>query len=161
MRDTSAERFVTLFYAVLNAEDGELCYANAGHNPPFLLRASGIVEEVSGAELVLGVIAESRYSTRRLRLQPGDCLFLYTDGIPEALNPQREQFSEQRLQHLLSEANGDSPQSLVGRVVEAVRRFTAGAAQSDDITALSVLYRERRANHRVTENTEKYTKKEE
>ncbi len=142
LRDTSAERFVTLFYAVLNAEDGELRYANAGHNPPFLLRASGIVEELSGAELVLGVIADSRYSTRRLRLQPGDCLFLYTDGIPEALNPQREQFSEQRLQRLLSEADGDSPQSLVGRVVESVRHFTAGAAQSDDITALSILYRE-------------------
>jgi sigma-B regulation protein RsbU (phosphoserine phosphatase) len=141
VRDTAAERFVTLFYAVLNGARGELCYANAGHNPPFLLRAGGAVEELGGAELIVGVMPEACYQTRSVRLQAGDRLFLYTDGIPEALNPQQEQFSESRLQGLLSEADGDTPQTLVGRVVESVRGFTAGAPQSDDITALAVLYR--------------------
>ncbi len=141
MRDTAAERFVTLFYAVFNIERGELNYANAGHNAPVLLRASGTVEQLSGAQLVIGAVPEARYSTRCVRLHCGDQLFLYTDGVSEALNPQREQFSEQRLQRLLSEAVGDSPQGLIDRVVCAVRDFAAGAPQSDDITVLAALYR--------------------
>jgi sigma-B regulation protein RsbU (phosphoserine phosphatase) len=141
MRDTAAERFVTLFYAVFNGERGELSFTNAGHNAPFLLRASGALEELSGAQLVLGVVPGARYSTRSVGLKCGDRLFLYTDGVSEALNPQREQFSEQRLQRLLSEATGDSPQGLIDRVVQAVRGFAAGAPQSDDITILAALYR--------------------
>ena len=141
MRDTAAERFVTLFYAVFHRERGELSYANAGHNAPLLLRASGTIEELNGAQLVLGAVPEARYSTRSVRFQCGDQLFLYTDGVSEALNPQREQFSEQRLRQLLSEADGDSPQGLIDRVVQAVRNFANGAPQSDDITVLTALYR--------------------
>lgn len=141
LRDSATERFVTLFYAVLNGEHGELCFANAGHNAPFLLRDSGAVEELSGAQLLLGVVPEARYPTRSLRLQCGDRLFLYTDGVTEALNPEREQFSPQRLQRLLSEAAGDSPQALIDRVVQAVRGFAADAPQSDDLTILAALYR--------------------
>jgi len=141
IRDTSVERFVTVFYAVLDGERGELCFANAGHNPPFLLRSSGAVEQLGRAQLVLGVMPEARYTTRNVDLHAGDQLFLYTDGVSEALNPQREQFSEQRLQHLLSEAAGDCPQGLIDRVVQAVRGFAAGAPQSDDITVLAALYR--------------------
>jgi sigma-B regulation protein RsbU (phosphoserine phosphatase) len=141
VRDTATERFVTLFYAVFDGERGELSFANAGHNAPFLLRASGAVEELSGAQLVLGVVPEARYSTRRVALQGGDQLFLYTDGVSEALNPQREQFSEQRLHRLLNEATGDSPQRLIDRVVQAVRCFADGAPQSDDLTILAALYR--------------------
>lgn len=140
IRDTTAERFVTLFYAVLDAEQGNVRFANAGHNPPFLLHAGGTVEPLGGAGLLAGVLPDSRYPTRTADLQPGDRLFLYTDGVSEALNPQQEQFSEERLQHLLSEACDDSPAALIERVVEAVRRFSAGAPQSDDITALAVLY---------------------
>lgn len=141
LRDTTAERFVTLFYAVLDDERDELSFANAGHNAPFLLRASGLVEQLNGAQLILGVLAEAHYPTRRLPLQPSDRLFLYTDGVTEALNPQQEQFTEQRLHHLLSEASDDGPEGLVERTVQAVRRFTSGAAQSDDITTLAALYR--------------------
>jgi sigma-B regulation protein RsbU (phosphoserine phosphatase) len=141
VRDTGAERFVTLFYAVFNGERGELSFANAGHNAPFLLRASGVVEELSGAQLVLGVMPGARYSTRSVGHQCGDQLFLYTDGVSEALNAEREQFSEQRLQRLLSEATGDSPRGLIDRVVQAVRSFADGAPQSDDLTILAALYR--------------------
>lgn len=141
VRDTTAERFVTILYAVLDGSRGEVCLANAGHNAPFLLRASGRVEQLSGAQLILGVLAEANYPTRYVPLQPGDRLFLYTDGVSEALDPQQEQFSEQRLHGLLREPSGDSPQALVERIVQEVRRFTSGAAQSDDITTLAALYR--------------------
>ncbi|HEY7327145.1 MAG TPA: SpoIIE family protein phosphatase [Gemmataceae bacterium] len=140
LRDTTAERFVTLFYAVLDGEGGELCFANAGHNPPCLVRATGAVEELSGSQLILGAVPEARYATRSAPLQCGDRLFLYTDGVTEALNLQREQLSEQRLQCLLSEAAGDSPQEIIHRVMQGVRSFTAGAPQSDDITILAALY---------------------
>lgn len=139
VRDTFAERFVTLFYAVLHAERREITYANAGHNLPFLLRTAGAIEHLDGRGLVAGVLAQTRYPTHSAPFQPGDRLFLYTDGITEALNPQREQFSEQRLQQVLREAHSDSPAELIDRVVQAVRRFSAGAPQSDDITALAVL----------------------
>lgn len=141
VRDTAAERFVTLFYAVLDAERGELTYANAGHNLPFLLRAGGTVEQLAGAGLIAGVMPETRYPTHVAALQPGDRFFLYTDGISEALNTQHEQFSEERLRLLLSEARSDGPAELIDRVVQAVRSFSASAPQSDDITALAVLYR--------------------
>jgi sigma-B regulation protein RsbU (phosphoserine phosphatase) len=85
-------------------------------------------------------VPEARYSTRHMPLQCGDRLFLYTDGVTEALNPLREQFSEQRLLRLLSEAAGDSPQEMIDRVVQGVRSFAAGAPQSDDITVLAALY---------------------
>jgi sigma-B regulation protein RsbU (phosphoserine phosphatase) len=143
IRDTTAERFVTLFYAVLDAEDGSMCYANAGHNPPLVLRTSGAVDELSGTELVVGVLPEACYQTRRLRLHTGESLFLYSDGISEALNPQREQFSEQRLKRVLSEAREGDPSALIERVLTCVRRFSADAPQSDDRTAVAVLYRGR------------------
>jgi sigma-B regulation protein RsbU (phosphoserine phosphatase) len=141
VRDTSAERFVTLFYAVMDAPRGVLRYANAGHNLPLLLRGAGPVEELSGAGVVLGVVSHARYQTQTTPLRPGDQLFLYTDGIPEALNPRQEQFSKPRLHELLRELDGTSPGELIAHVVEAVRHFTAGAAQSDDLTALAALYR--------------------
>jgi sigma-B regulation protein RsbU (phosphoserine phosphatase) len=141
VRDTSAERFVTVFYAILDAAHGELRYANAGHNRPLLLHGGGAVDELTGAGLVLGVVPGARYQSKTAPLGSGERLFLYTDGIPEALNPRQEQFSETRLQGLLRETEGADPGKLIDRVVEAVRHFTAGAAQSDDLTALAALYR--------------------
>ncbi len=140
LRDTSAERFVTLFYAVLDARQGELSYANGGHNPPLLLRASGAVDELPGGGVVVGIVPGVSYQTKTVPLHPGDQLFLYTDGISEAMNARNEQFSSPRLLGFLSQSRGGSPEELVGRVVDAVRHFTAGAAQSDDLTALAVLY---------------------
>ena len=140
LRDTSGERFVTIFYAVLDAE-GELRYANAGHNPPYLLRATGAVEELAGAELVAGVAPGSQYQTRRVRLHAGDQFFLYTDGIPEAMNLSKEFFGNCRLGETLRGCNGAPPHELIERVLASVRDFAAGAAQSDDLTAVAVLYR--------------------
>lgn len=140
LRDTSADRFVTLFYAILDAAEGTLHYANAGHNPPLLLRTGGAVEELARGGLIAGAVPEVAYETMRGRLQPGDRLFLYTDGISEAMNPRREQFSANRLHGLLRECDDLAPEALIGRVLDAVRAFTSGAAQSDDCTALAVLF---------------------
>ena len=141
LRDTSADRFVTLFYALLDAQKGELHYANAGHNPPLLLRSAGTVEPLPGGGLVVGLVPKTAYETRAVRIEPGDRLFLYTDGVPEAMNVERRQFSAERLEALLRDCRGANPEQLIGRVIDSVRQFTAGAPQSDDLTALAVLYR--------------------
>ncbi|HWG43153.1 MAG TPA: SpoIIE family protein phosphatase [Gemmataceae bacterium] len=151
LRDTSAERFVTLFYGIVDARRGELSYANGGHNPPLLLRASGAVEELPDGGLVVGVVPGVSYETKSVRLNPGDQLFLYTDGIPEAMNARREQFSLARLLEVVSPLRGAAPEELVNQVVDAVRQFTAGAAQSDDLTALAVLPRGSTATKREEE----------
>lgn len=140
LRDTSGERFVTIFYAMLDAE-GELRYANAGHNPPYLLRSAGNVEELAGSELVAGVVPGSQYHNRRVRLHPGDRLFLYTDGIPEAMNSRKEPFGNSRLEGALRGCDGAPPHEMIERVVASVHDFAAGAAQSDDLTAVAVLFR--------------------
>ncbi len=126
LRDTSADRFVTLFYAVLDAHRGELRYANAGHNPPLLLRAAGTVEPLPGSGLVVGIVPKTTYETRTVRIEPGDRLFLYTDGIPEAMDAHRKQFSAERMETVLRDSGGTGPAELIGRVVESVRLFTAG-----------------------------------
>ncbi len=141
LRDSSAERFVTLFYGVFDAVGGELRYTNAGHNPPLLLRDGAALEELGGGGLIVGVLPEAAYETRSVRFHPGDQLFLYTDGIPEAMNPRQEQFSAPRLQAVLREASGVGPEALIAHVVQAVQHFTDGAAPSDDVTALAVHYR--------------------
>src|SRR5262249_11768267 len=135
LRDAASDLFVTLFYAVLDSRSGELAYANAGHNPPFVIRAGGAVEELPGRGLMLGALPAARHAARHARLAPGDCLFLYTDGVTEALNAREEMFGVRRLRRALAEAGG-APEEVVGRVVEAVRRFADGAPPSDDLTAL-------------------------
>jgi sigma-B regulation protein RsbU (phosphoserine phosphatase) len=141
LRDTSTERFVTLFYGLLDAKRGTLRYANAVHNPPFLLHREGKLQSLRQADLVVGALAEVRYQTREVPLVPGDRLFLYTDGISEAMNPAQQQFAEERLQQVLGESRNEGPEALIDRVVAAVRQFTANAPQADDLTALAALYR--------------------
>jgi sigma-B regulation protein RsbU (phosphoserine phosphatase) len=141
LRDTRAELFVTLFYGVLDGPGGRLYYANAGNNHPYLLRAGGDVEEVIGRGVVAGFTAGAGYETQAVRLAAGDRLFVYTDGVPEALNARQEQFSDGRLRAVLRDSGAAGPEEVVGRVVEAVRDFTAAAPQSDDLTALAALYR--------------------
>jgi sigma-B regulation protein RsbU (phosphoserine phosphatase) len=82
-----------------------------------------------------------RYRTKAVELAPGDLLFVFTDGITEAFAPDGEQFGETRLETLLEDRRGNSPEALVKDVVAAVDAFAAGREQSDDITCLALIYR--------------------
>lgn len=140
-QESISSMFVTCFYGVLNSRTGEIQCSNGGHNPPYILRADGRVEamELFGG-LILGAFKHAAYEKRELALQPGDCIFLYTDGITEALNSDGEQFSNERLAASLGRTNGSTVEEIVGRVIGDVKEFTAGAAQSDDMTILAVRY---------------------
>lgn len=133
--------FVTCFVGVLDLRNGEMEYSNAGHNPPLLLRADGRVErtELTGG-LVLGQFARAAYSSKQTRVAPGDSIVLYTDGVTEAMNPEHEQFSDERFTALLSTLHGHSAEQQVAAVLDAVTGFAQGAPQSDDITLLSIAY---------------------
>ena len=137
--DNSAEMFVTLFYGVFNTRTGEVEYGNGGHNPPYLLRRGGAVEALeSTGGMVLGAIDRIRYRTKTVTLDPGDGIFLYTDGVTEAMDSAGNLFSEQRLAGLLQQINGAAPDTLVRAVLQDVRAYSAPAAQNDDITVLVI-----------------------
>lgn len=137
--DNGSEMFVSLFYAVLDTRDGALAYANGGHNPPVVVRASGIAEPLpSTGGVVLGALSDSRYAAGATRLQRGDSLFLYTDGVTEAMNAGGDLFTVERLHAVLAGQAGVGAESIVHKVVSEVRDHAAGAPQSDDITVLAL-----------------------
>jgi serine phosphatase RsbU (regulator of sigma subunit) len=140
--DNDQMMFVTLFYAVLDTRDGSLVYANAGHNPPYLLRSDGVVEVVpSTGDMALAVMEGLEYSEKTLVLAPGDGLFLFTDGVTEAFDPARVMFGERRLEALLTDLQGLPTTELPNRIIAEVKTFEAGGPQTDDITCLLARYR--------------------
>ena len=131
--------FVTVFYCILDPKTGALRYANGGHNPPYLHRATGPVESLNAAGgLVLGAMPGVRYPTHTIQLLKGDQLVLYTDGVTEAFNPAEELYGTQRLADEVHVHGSGTPAALVERICQSVNNFAGTAPQSDDIT-LTVL----------------------
>ncbi len=140
-KGNDADMFITVFCAILNTETGEMSYANGGHNPPLVMREAGGIDYLDGpGELVVGIMEGSRYSTRNLVLKPGDGLFLYTDGVTEAMNDAGEIFNTDRLKDVVLAGRGGSALDITGIVTEAVNSFCNDAPQYDDITMMVVRY---------------------
>ncbi len=133
--------FVTLFYGILDPVTGRFCYANAGHNAPFLVRRDGRVETLPlTGGVAIGVMPDLPYEEHSLTLAVGDTLFLYTDGISEAMDIGGDMFEEARLETVLSTGNQISVDAVIENVTLAVADFVGEAAQSDDITCLVLRY---------------------
>jgi steroid delta-isomerase-like uncharacterized protein len=129
--------FVTCFYAILNPKSGTLSYANAGHDLPYLWH-SGECEELRARGMPLGLMPGMSYEEKEIVLQEGDSALLYTDGLVEAHDPQREMFGFPRLQALLSE-HGKEESSLEEALLEELYSFVGeGWEQEDDITLLTL-----------------------
>ncbi len=134
--------FVSAFCATLNLDTGELRYANAGHNPPVVAGRPGGARFLEIAESpAMGIVPSAVYKERSMTMEPGDTLLVYSDGITEAMNIHREQFSDDRLLELMSAAQVSGAEGLVLHVREEVRLFTGEAPQSDDITIMALVYR--------------------
>jgi serine phosphatase RsbU (regulator of sigma subunit) len=131
--------FVTIFHGVLNLETGVLAYCNAGHNPPYLLRADEI-ETLKPTGPAFGLDVEMGYRIEERRLAPGDALFLFTDGVTEALNGAGEEFGAERLEAALAGMRGLGAHELVAKALAEIEAFVAGAKQSDDITCLVIRF---------------------
>ena len=127
-------KFITFFYAVLDAEQRTLSYENAGHSPGLLLRAGGQTEALRGGGAVLGMLPEWKYADSTVRLEAGDRLLLFTDGVTEAANQQEEEFGEERLIQAARLEEG-SAAHLQHRIMQEVTQF-CGANFHDDATLL-------------------------
>lgn len=137
-----ADMFVTLCVAILSVRSGRMTLFNGGHPPPLLSRGGGPFEAVTGTKgALLGIIPEPRYQCLELTLSAGDRLVLYSDGITEAENPERDMFTQARTQAALDDCPTDGAMDgLVARLSQAVSDFAAGSEQSDDITVLALRY---------------------
>lgn len=133
--------FVTVFLGILDPESATVSYCNAGHNRPYLLRTTDEVSIVdSPRSKPLGIRPTFTYHTESFKLAPGDGLFVFTDGITEALNTANELFSDDRLEEALRALTTASAREMVSGVMERVRTFAAGAVQADDIAAMGLRF---------------------
>jgi phosphoserine phosphatase RsbU/P len=135
-------RFVTLMFGIMTP-GGALTYCNAGHNPPFVIGAAGVRRLEAGGPVV-GLLPFAPYEQASVQLDVGDTIVVFSDGISEALSSSGEEWGDDRLlaamQEAMQGAEQRTAQLLVERLVTAVRQFTRGAPQSDDITAMVIRY---------------------
>ena len=133
--------FVTVWLAVVEISTGKGVACNAGHEHPAVRRAGGTFELVKYKhDRPAGFVPDTVYHSREFELKPGDSLLVYTDGVPEANNPQTELFGEERMMETLNRYADAEPEELIRRIYEAVASFADGADQFDDITMLAVKY---------------------
>ncbi len=133
--------FVTVLLCMMDLTTGEVEFANGGHNPPLLMKKEEGVSYIPlNKAKILGVFPDKPYTNQKLTLNAGDTMFLYTDGVTEAMNPNNEQFTEERLHKTLSALQGLSVEEIEAGVQKSVKEFVDGAEQSDDITTLVLRY---------------------
>lgn len=141
IEDNRTGMFVTMLYGIFDPETGEFEYANGGHNPPLLARANGTTEYLDMPEgIALGLFSEISFGKKKITLEKGDALILYTDGVTEAMNESGELFGEERFANAVSGMDRSDLTVLNQQIIQAVSEFAGDAAQSDDITCLSILY---------------------
>ena len=131
-------QFVTLFLFLLSPQ-GMGQFISAGHTPAYLFRsATGKIEELASNASVLGLFDDASYESRAFRLDKGDILVVYSDGLTDARNPQDEMFGEKRLRGIIREEAPSGSQALEQRFLKAIEEFTQGMPQTDDITFVVV-----------------------
>lgn len=132
---SASNRFITLFCAVLDRE-GHFTYINAGHNLPILVRTNSETEMLTTKSVLLGAFDFVEYKTRQTRLNSGDVVVMYTDGVTEAVNADNQMFSDERLETLVKESANLSAEQIKQCILDEVISFTRGLPQGDDITLI-------------------------
>ncbi len=136
--NTPSNRFVTLFAAELDPQTGILKYINAGHNPPLVGRAGGQIEQLSSGGFPLGILPSAEYDVGELKLNSGDSLIVYSDGVSEANNLIEEEFGMERLTEVIRKNLKASAAGMRDKVESALSAFTQTAPANDDITLVIV-----------------------
>jgi sigma-B regulation protein RsbU (phosphoserine phosphatase) len=144
-------RYATMFFGVLD-EQGNLDFINAGHPSPFLIRQGVAQEPFSEGSYPVGLVPEAEYTALKIKLEPGDTLVLFSDGVTEAMDPDEQMFGVPRLRELLTGRTECPLDQLEKCILEAVENFARGASQADDLTLLIVRYRA--AGARATTDTD-------
>ena len=133
---TQASRFVTLFYAELDAAGHRLAYVNAGHVPPYRVTANGTVSRLTEGGPALGLLAEASYEVGEVSLEPEDVIAIVTDGVTEAMSPDEREFGDERVCETLRGLSGGSASALLEGLVAAASGWAGAAGFSDDLTAM-------------------------
>jgi sigma-B regulation protein RsbU (phosphoserine phosphatase) len=133
-------RYATMFFGILD-QDGEMDYINAGHPSPFLIRHGVAEEPFTEGSYPVGLVQEAEYVTARVKLEPGDTLILFSDGVTEAMDPSEELYGVPRLREVLTGQSDCALDKLQKSILESVENFAKGAHQADDLTLLIVRYR--------------------
>ncbi|MDX9755341.1 MAG: SpoIIE family protein phosphatase [bacterium] len=140
-QDNESSMFVTVFCGILNIQTGELCYSNAAHNRPVLIRRGQAPQWLDLPKgFLLGPMMDMDFDNQAIVLQPGDELITYTDGVSEAMNPQQELYSDARLLETVGRLKGKSSQEHVEELLQSIRDHALEEPQSDDITILALRY---------------------
>lgn len=129
-------RFITFFMGIVNPATGDLKYVSAGHNPPLLVRAKGGYEELAAGGVILGILSMAKYEDAFAKMEPGDVLVLFSDGVTEAADPDDNEFGEERLADMVAKLRDRPAAEIVDEVHKAVHVFTQGAPPADDITVM-------------------------
>jgi sigma-B regulation protein RsbU (phosphoserine phosphatase) len=132
------DKFVTLFYGILDIKKKTLTYTNAGHNFPFLLARDGNLRKLEKGGIILGMLDSFVYEEETVQLNPHDLMLLYTDGITEAMNQKDEMFEEEKLLRILKDNQENSAEKLSQKIVDSVLSFQGNLPQGDDMTLVLV-----------------------
>jgi len=137
--NTSSGRFITFFWGMLHTESRTFNYVNAGHNLPFLIRPDGTITRLDKGGIILGIMkAVVPYQEGEVKMDDGDVLVLFTDGVSEAMSSKSEEFGEELLEEIIKTNLNESSEVILTRIVDAVREHSKGTTQSDDITLVVV-----------------------
>ena len=132
----SASRFVTMFVFILNSE-GCGKYISAGHNPSYIFRAAtGQIDELPSNNMIVGAFQFATYEAGTVKLEPGDILLAYSDGLTEAENPQGEMLGEEGVKNVIIAEGPSGAKHLEQKLLETIQNFTAGRSLTDDITLI-------------------------
>jgi sigma-B regulation protein RsbU (phosphoserine phosphatase) len=132
--------FATIFFGILDPATGKLIYINGGHEAPFICNSQGIKERLKPTGPAVGVFPKAKFNIELTQLEPGDLLLGFTDGVPDARNPQGKLYSEAELKRLIESAPITSASELIDRIDTAVHTHIAGIDPFDDITLISMYY---------------------
>jgi serine phosphatase RsbU (regulator of sigma subunit) len=133
----NSNMFATVFFGLLDPEQGSLLYINAGHEPALMISQGRLIQRLDPTGPAVGMLPDMAFGVERAMLAPGDSLILYTDGITDALNPAGEQFADERL---LNAATSPAPsaQGRIQNIMSALDMHIAQREQYDDVTLLAV-----------------------
>ncbi len=136
--NSSAKNFATLFYGVLDIQTGQLRYANAGHNFPIIIKQHGGTEPLKTTGPALGIMIDAAYSEKKTKLLPDDVVILFTDGVPETMSSQNEQFREERILRLFQEIKTTEPKRMINRITGELNSFRGLKQETDDTTIMII-----------------------
>jgi len=137
--DMEANRYVTMFYGMIDIETLDFTFSKAGHNPPIWLHGDTLaIDYLESTGFFVGMFEFARYEEKKIKLAPNDKLILFTDGVIEAMNHQDEEYGQERFIQILKKYHDFDARSIIDKVLLDVELFVGGAPQSDDITLLVI-----------------------